>query len=80
MESLLKLLGWKIADTEAKRKPFSKGFVSLGVQVILSQTSAGKMVLQQKPGHADALRIQVDALLRANTQWWSQGLNRATIS
>ena len=36
MESMLKLLGWRIATTDAKRKPFDKEFGALGVQVNLS--------------------------------------------
>ena len=75
MESLLRLLGWKIADTEAKRKPFSKEFVSLGVQVNLSKLATGEIVLQQKPGRAEALKSQVDALLHDNNFGFKDALS-----
>ena len=75
MESMLKLLGWRIAMTEAKRKPFDKEFVALGVQVNLSRISVGEIVLQQKPGRAEALQQQVDALLKADIMGFKDALS-----
>ncbi len=34
--TLLKLLGWQVADCAAKAKPFGKTFVTLGVQLDLN--------------------------------------------
>ena len=75
MESMLKMLGWKIATTDAKRKPFAKEFVALGVQVNLSRISEGEIVLQQKPGRAEALQQQVDAVLRADMMSFKDALS-----
>ena len=75
MESLLKLLGCRIADSEKKRKPFAKKFVSLGVQVGLSGISAGLIHLEQKPGRVEALKEQVDKILELITLTWRDALS-----
>ena len=59
MESLLKLLGWRIADSEAKRIPFAEAFVSLGVNVNYEQVQAGTILVEHKPGRIAALEAQV---------------------
>ena len=66
MEALLKLLGWRIADSVTKRRPFNKKFVSLGVQIDFSLVGAGEILLEQKPGRIDALKVQIDKLLDDN--------------
>ena len=66
LESLLKLLGWKIAATAAKRKSFAKQFVSLGVQLDFSSIALGSILLEQKPGRIEALEAQVNELLAQN--------------
>ena len=75
LESLLKLLGWKVADAAKKRLPFSKQFVSLGVQIDFSRLVAGEVVMQQKPGRVDAMREQVERLLEADVMSFKDALS-----
>ena len=66
LESLLGLLGWAIADSEAKRKPFAPAFVSLGVEVDLSGSVAKIIRLKNKPGRVDAIVETASALCLPN--------------
>ena len=75
MEAFLKLLGWKVADSEKKRKPFSKKFVSLGVQVDLSHIDSRRIHLEQKPGRVEALKEQVDKILQVDALTWGDALS-----
>ena len=54
-ESLLGLLGWMIADSDAKRKPFAPSFVSLGVEVDLGGSVTKVIRLKNKPGRVEAI-------------------------
>lgn len=66
LESLLGLLGWAIADSEAKRKPFAPSFVSLGVEVDLSGSVAKVIRLKNKPGRVEAIVETASALCLPN--------------
>ena len=59
MEGMLTLLGWKIADSEAKRKPFADTFVCLGVQVNYTELWRGDILLENKPGRVSDIKAQV---------------------
>jgi len=63
MEALLGLLGWVVADSEAKRKPFHQTFVSLGVELDFAQAGSRKILLRNKPGRVESIGEMCDALL-----------------
>jgi len=51
--ALLSLLGWKVADSEAKNKPFAESFVTLGAEVNLSKAWIDEEIsVGNKPGRA----------------------------
>ena len=60
LESLIALLGWRLADSEAKRLPFASAFTSLGVRVVFTDTATGTILLENKPGRVQSIREQVD--------------------
>ena len=62
-EALLNLLGWKIADSDAKRLPFAKQWVSLGVEVDFGNSTASEIKLRNKPGRIDNIAEVVAELL-----------------
>ena len=62
-EGLVKLLGWELSITEEKRKPFHHQFVSLGIEVDLSEVSSGWLALRNKPGRVAGIKEQVRELL-----------------
>ena len=63
-EALLKLLGWRIADTDAKRLPFAKQWVSLGVEVDFKDSKTSEILLRNKPGRIDNIAVAVGDLLK----------------
>ena len=71
----LDLLGWKVAKAEKKCLPFSEVFVSLGVQVDLSQTKSGCVVLSHKPGSIDNLEDQVEELIASGKMNFKEALS-----
>ena len=75
MEGFLDLLGWKVAKAEKKCLPFSEVFVSLGVQVDLSQTKSGCVVLSHKPGRIDNLEDQVEELIASGKMNFKEALS-----
>jgi len=58
----------KIADSDAKRQPFSSAFVSLGVQVDFERTQEGVILLENKPGRLGDLCAAADELLKPNAK------------
>jgi len=59
---LLSLLGWRVADSAAKSKPFAECFVTLGAEVDLALLSAeGAVRVGNKPGRA----TKIAAVIRA---------------
>ena len=75
LESMLKLLGWRIATTEAKRKPFAKDFISLGVQVNLECSTEGTVMLQHKPGRVLSLHEQVEQIIESKNMRFKDALS-----
>ncbi len=63
VEKLFGLLGWRISESEEKRKPFSKCFVSLGVLIDLKGILAQEIVVANKPGRQEAVRHDVNGIL-----------------
>lgn len=63
MEKLVKLLGWRLSETEEKRKPFQKEFVALGVLFDFSRAQEKVVQLKNKPGRVDNIAEQVEAVL-----------------
>ena len=61
LDSLLELLGWEIAKG-AKRLPFDKQFMSLGVKVELPKRVSREPVLFNKPGRVEAIRKAVKSV------------------
>ena len=61
-ETVLKLLGWKIAMAEEKRKPFAKSFQMLGAVIDLSRSDAGVVLVSNKESRLDELSTTVSAL------------------
>ena len=54
-EGLLELLGWKVADSESKRKPFEKLFLSLGVQIDFRNAADNVILLRPKEGRIPSI-------------------------
>ena len=75
MEGLLRLLGWRISTGEAKRKPFEKVFVSLGVTVDLSNLRTGKVVVSMKPGRLESIADLVAKVVREQSIDFKQALS-----
>ena len=75
LEGLIELLGWKLARTEEKRKPFDTTFISLGVMIDLNQTDTGKVLLRNKPGRVESIRAMVDKVLDANELAFKEALS-----
>eukprot|EP00435_Cladocopium_sp_Y103_P023589 s953_g5.t1 len=61
-ETVLKLLGWKIAMSEDKRKPFDKKFQMLGAIVDLSMSAEGAILISNKPNRLEELQAAVAEL------------------
>ena len=60
-ETLLSLLGWQISHGD-KRLPFSKSFVSLGVNLTLPEAGNAEIVLRNKVGRVEAIESAVQAV------------------
>ena len=75
MEGLLKLLGWKVAMTESKRKPFAPIFVALGVQLDFTDILKGDIHLCQKPGRLEALELQIASILDTDCMSFKDALS-----
>ena len=71
-ETVMKLLGWKIAMSEDKRKPFSYSFTMLGAVIDLSKSSEGKVVLMNKPSRVSELKDAVEDVLTAGNLSYAQ--------
>ena len=62
---LLKILDWKVADSEARVLPFDCHFVSLGVQLSLDAIPEEMtLVLDNKPGRVEAIKNQAQEWLK----------------
>ena len=55
LERLLDLIGWKVADTEAKRKPFAQKFTSLGVKLNFESTKDKVIIVEPKDGRVESI-------------------------
>ena len=69
------MLGWQIAETEEKRKPFNKQFVSLGVQIDLTSAGREEIILRNKPGRVKAIQEQIEEILRKNECGFQEALS-----
>jgi len=59
--ALFDLLGWKVADSEAKSKPFAECFVTLGAEVDLSNACLNEEIsVGNKPGRAAKIARTVE--------------------
>ena len=63
-EEMLQLLGWELSFGD-KRLPFSKSFISLGVQVKFPDIGGSNIELSNKPGRVDAIKTEVKKVLEA---------------
>ena len=61
-EAFLGLLGWKVSMGD-KNLPFMKKFVSLGVSIELPIHPDKNIVLSNKPGRIEAIRVDVNRVL-----------------
>ena len=61
-ETVLALLGWKVAMSEDKRLPFSKKFSMLGAVVDLSNSMEGTVQISNKPSRIEELLAFVGEL------------------
>ena len=61
-ETVLALLGWKVAMSEDKRLPFGKRFNMLGAVIDLSQSMEGVVQISNKPSRVSELIASVEAL------------------
>ena len=70
---LLKILGWKVADTQAKALAFDCHFVSLGVQLSLDAIPKSRtLVLTNKPGRVEAIRKRAEGWLQPGARMGSR--------
>ena len=75
MEEVIKLLGWKLSESEKKRKPFDQEFVSLGVLIDLSQAADGWIVLKNKEGRISNIKDLVQATLQRGQMMFRDALS-----
>jgi len=73
MEGLFELLGWTVATTAEKRKPFDAQFVSLGVLFCMREAVQGWISLRNKPGRVEAIQKQATDLEHGAAGAWLQG-------
>ena len=59
MKDLFKLLGFRLAETESKDKPFSEVFDPLGVRVDLSESQRGVVKVAPKPSRVESVLAEV---------------------
>ena len=75
MESLLEILGWRVATSESKRLPFAEKFVSLGVTVDFSAAAHGCVILTHKPGRISGIKDQIEKLRQARMMKFKDALS-----
>ena len=75
LEALIKLIGWELATSESKRKPFDRVFTALGVVVDLSGIRSGEVLLRNKPGRIEGIRAQVDLAMRCKRMGFREALS-----
>ena len=63
MKELFRLLGFKLAETEAKYTPFARAFDPLGVRVDLSQSAAGVVKIEPKPSRVENVLAEAAGIL-----------------
>ena len=63
-ESLLKMLGWQFAQEGRKALPFDKVFTVLGINMDLSQSRVGRVVIVNKPERVQTLMAAVGDLCK----------------
>jgi hypothetical protein len=61
-ETVLNLLGWKLAMSEEKRVPFGKKFQMLGAIVDLTHAAQGMVQISNKPSRVEELLLTADKL------------------
>lgn len=61
-ESVMKLLGWEIAQEERKRLPFSKNFAILGAMVSLGDSHHGIVEVSNKPERLPDIKLLFEEL------------------
>ena len=69
------MLGWRIADSEEKRKPFNSSFVSLGVMVDYTKAESGTLILRNKPGRVKAIQEQIARIIDSGTCSFQEALS-----
>ena len=75
LESMLSLLGWDVAMTEAKRKPFSVVFTSLGVKVDFERAVGEEIIVSNKDGRIEGIRSAVEELQSKGTMNFKEALS-----
>ena len=74
-EGLLDVLGWKVAMTEKKRKPFSASFVSLGVLLDFTSLSEGRVTISNKPGRVSDILVMIENILASGRLGFKEALS-----
>jgi hypothetical protein len=62
---LLRLLGWRFAEGDAKDAPFSRAFSLLGVSITLSPPAERQLLVGNKPARVEALLSQLASALES---------------
>ena len=62
-EQLMLLLGWRVSLTFEKRKDFAPIFVALGVQLDLSKSKEGEVIVSNKVSRIAAIKELVDEVV-----------------
>ena len=75
LEELLDLLGWKVADTESKRKPACKLFLALGVQIDFRETIGNYIILRPKEGRIKSIIEMAEEVLKKGSMNFKEALS-----
>ena len=74
-EGLLKLIGWRVADTEEKRKPSQVSFLSLGVQVDFDKSKEKLIILKPKEGRIKSIVELAKKILKQDKMGFEEALS-----
>ena len=75
LEELLDSLGWKVADTESKRKPACKLFLALGVQIDFRETIGNYIILRPKEGRIKSIIEMAEEVLKKGSMNFKEALS-----
>ena len=75
LEGLLGLLGWKVADSESKRKPAKELFLALGVQIDFKDTRSNCIILRPKEGRIKSIIELAEEVLKKGNMNFKEALS-----